>query len=297
MSGVAAPDAACGLRGGAQLTFCRRGSATMLSSARVDAPLALVRSFALADGRLVVPLITIGPGLCGGDLCTLDVRVEAGARVVITNTAATRVLGMPEGAEATQCVRLTAGPGAHLEYYPGLSIPFPDSAFVQEIDVSAASDSRVGLLETWALGRAARDEYLRFRHVRSRTTVRVDGTLIHGDATLLEPRASALAGAGVLDRRRYLVSGFWYGVTVASGRRGQTPEGRFQTGAPDAWDQTAAARLHASLVAFGQSTARQVFLRALGDDGRMVDGVVRDALMRVADAWKVPPLRLERFRG
>jgi hypothetical protein len=39
-----------------------------------------------------------------------------------------------------------------------------------------------------------------------------------------------------------------------------------------------------------------VFLRALGDDGRLLDGIVRDALARVADGWRVPPVRLERFR-
>jgi urease accessory protein UreH len=273
-------DPECGLRGGAQLTFCHRGSTTVLARAHVQAPLKLVRPFALADGRLVVPLITLGPGLCGGDTCTIDVHVEAGARVIVTNTAATRVLGMVDDAQAIQRVRLTAGPAAHVEYYPGLTIPFPDSAFVQEIDVTAAGGARVGILETWAFGRAARDEYLRFRHVRSRTTVRVDGALIYADSTLLEPRAAAVAGAGVLDRRRYLVSGFWYGADVSSDRRGQTPDAPRQT----------------PLVAFGQSAPGQVFLRALGDDGQALDRVVRDALARVADAWKMPPLRLERFR-
>jgi urease accessory protein len=289
-------DPGCGLRGGAQLTFCRRGSATVLSSARVEAPLKLVRSFALADGRLVVPLITLGPGLCGGDRYTIDVQVAAGARVVVTNTAATRVLGMADEAQAIQHVRLTAGPSAHLEYYPGLTIPFPDSAFAQDIEVSAAPDAHVGILETWALGRTARGEYLRFRHVRSRTSVRVDGRLIYADATRFEPRAAAVADTGVLDGRRYLVSGFWYGADVAAGARGQTPDAPLHTVSADDGGQTPDGRLHTALVAFGQSGPGQVFLRALGDDGGTLDGVVRDALSRVADAWKVPPLGLERFR-
>jgi urease accessory protein UreH len=279
-AGCSGSDRERGLRGGAQLTFCRRGSATVLSSARVAAPLKLVRPFALGDGRLVVPLITLGPGLCEGDTCVIDVHVESGARVIVTNTAATRVLGMASGAQATQRVRLAAGPTAHLEYYPGLTILFPDSAFVQEIDVTAARDARVGILETWALGRIARDEYLRFRQVRSRTTVRVDGALVHGEATLLEPRTSMVAGAGVLDRRRYLVSGFWYGADVSSDHRDPTPPSPLRT----------------SLVAFGQSRPGQVFLRALGDDGQALDRIVRDALTDVADAWKISPLRLERFR-
>ncbi len=273
-------DPSCGLAGGAELTFARRGDATVLTHARVEAPLKLVRPFALDDGRLVVPLITLGPGLCGGDVCTIDVHADEGARVIVMNTAATRVLGMTDDAQAVQRVRLTAGPAAHLEYYPGLTIPFPDSAFVQEIAATAAADARVGILETWALGRAARGEYLRFRHVRSHTTVHVNDRLIYADATLLEPGTNALPGAGVLDRRRYLVSGFWYGADVSS----------------DRWGQTRDAALHTSLSAFGQSNPGQVFLRALGDDAQALDAAVRDALARVADAWKVSPLRLERFR-
>jgi urease accessory protein len=252
----------------------------VLTHARVEAPLKIVRPFALDDGRLVVPLITLGPGLCGGDVCTIDVHADAGARVIVMNTAATRVLGMTDDMQATQRVRLTAGPAAHVEYYPGLTIPFPDSAFVQEIDATVARDARLGILETWALGRVARDEYLRFRHVRSRTTVRINETLVYADATLLEPRTNALAGAGVLDRRRYLVSGFWLGADVNCDCRGQTPD----------------ADLHTSLTAFGQTAPGQVFLRALGDDGQSLDALVCDALSRVADAWKVSPLRLERFR-
>ncbi len=295
MKGLLAPDPVRGLRGGAALTFCRRGAATVLSSARVEAPLKLVRPFALADGRLVVPLITLGPGFCGGDRCTIDVHVEADARVVVMNTAATRVLGMADDAQATQRVRLMAGPRAHLEYYPGLTIPFPDSAFVQTIDVRTDADARVGVLETWAFGRIARDEYLRFRHVRSRTTVRVDRTWIYADATVLEPRIASVAAAGVLDRRKYLVSGFWYGGDVTHEPGGAAPAVPSGTG----WTErgrTADVQSGAPLVAFGQPAPRQVFLRALGDDGRVLDGIVRDALARVADGWRVPPVRLERFR-
>jgi urease accessory protein UreH len=277
-------DPECGLSGGARLTFSRRGSATVLSSANVRAPLKLVRPFALPDGRLVVPLITLGPGLCAGDRCTIDVEVGAGARVIVTNTAATRILAMTGEAQATQRVRLTAGPAAHLEYYPGLAIPFPDSAFVQEVEATAADDARVGIVETWALGRAARDEYLRFRRLHSHTTVRVNDTLIYADTTLLEPRISAVAWAGVLDRRRYLLSGFWSGADLSStDYRGQTPN-------------VPVSDPSGELVAFGQSNPGQVFLRALGNDGQSLDRIVRDALTRVADAWKVPPLRLERFR-
>jgi len=266
--------------GRAELRFERRGDATVLAHAHAQAPLKIVRSFPLDDGRLVVPLITIGPGLCGGDTCVIDVRVGEGARAVITNTAATRVLGMRDGESAAQRVQLNAAAGASLEYYPGLTIPFPDSAFTQTIDVDAARDARVALLETWAFGRIARDEYLRFRRLHSRTLVHVDGALAYADALELDPFDTRVEIAGVLDRRRYLVSGFWRGPALA-------PE--------DAGPITEAAT-PPPLVAFGHTKPNQVFLRALGDEGRALDAVVREAFARVARAWRITPVRLERFR-
>ena len=78
----------------------------------------VIRPFELPDGRLVVQLITLGPGLCGGDAIHVDVSAEDGARVVVTTTAATRVMTMEPGQSAEQHVVLRAGPGASLEYYP-----------------------------------------------------------------------------------------------------------------------------------------------------------------------------------
>ncbi len=273
------PDAR-GVCGRAELRFERRGDATILAHAHAQAPLKIVRSFPLDDGRLVVPLITIGPGLCGGDTCVIDVHVAEGARAVVTSTAATRVLGMRDGTSAAQRVQLTAAAGASLEYYPGLTIPFPDSAFTQTIDVEAAGDARVGLLETWAFGRVARDEYLCFRRLHSRTMVHVDGTLAYADALELDPRATRVEIAGVLDRRRYLASGFWRGAALA----------------PEDAEPIADASTVPPLVAFGHTNRNQVFLRALGDEGRALDVVVREGLARVARAWRITPVRLERFR-
>ena len=38
----------------------------------------VIRPFELPDGRLVVQLITLGPGLCGGDAIHVDVTAEDG---------------------------------------------------------------------------------------------------------------------------------------------------------------------------------------------------------------------------
>jgi urease accessory protein len=255
-----------GLHGSVSLTFARRGSRTVLADSRIEAPMTVVRPFDLPDGRLMIQLITLGPGLCGGDSISIDIAADEGARVVVTTTAASKIMSMEAGTRAEQHVTLRAGHEAALEYYPLVTIPFPESALTQTVRVEAAARSRVGVLETWALGRAARGEYLQFTCLSSRTTMAVDGALRYADATHLEPAVHDLTGAAILAGHRYLATGFWQGATL---RGGTSPEHR----ADDV------------LMAFGQSQTGLVYLRALGRDGPALENALRRATEAVAGAW------------
>ena len=262
---------------GADLTFAARAGRTVLTHSRVHAPVALVRPFPLEDGGQLVQLITIGPGLCAGDRIDIRISVSSGARVVLTTPAANRVLSMDAGRHAEQHVELHVATGATLEYYPAVTIPFPDSAFMQTIDVHAESGARVGVLETWALGRTSRDEYLRFRTLSSRTVLHVDDTLVYADATELQPGRDRLDGAGVLAGRRYVTSAVWYGVTLPH----------------DTADPLDAADLVAVLT---QSRPDVACLRAIGSDAPALEAAIRAATDRIAAAWAARPVRLDRFR-
>jgi len=262
--------------GCADLTFARRGGRTVLAHSRVEAPMTLVRPFGLPDGRQLVQLITLGPGFCGGDVVRLCITAGEGAGVVVTTTAATRILSMHPGMHAEQRVEITAARGATIEYYPAVTIPFPDSAFVQTVSVHATPGARVGVMETWALGRTARGEYLDFRSLSNRTTLHVDGDLAYADATELEPDAVQLTGAAVLGGRRYLATGFWYGATIPDEPR---------DGAAD--DDL--------LMAFAQSRPEIAYLRALAGDAPALDAALRRVTDRVAAAWALAPVPLDRF--
>jgi urease accessory protein len=279
------PIAAQQVRGCAELRFTRRGSRTVLAHSRIEAPMTVIRPFALPDGRLVVQLITLGPGLCGGDAMRIAVTAEDGARVIVTSTAATRVMTMEPGEHAEQHVVLRAEHDASLEYYPAVTIPFPGSALAQTVHVTAAPTSRIAVIETWAMGRAARGEYLQFRSLSSRTTLSVDGKLTYADAMHLEPGATDVANAGVMAGRAYVAAGFWHGATVEAdatawpeGRRGVEPV----TGG--------------TLTAFAQSTPDVAYLRVLGDDGPGVDAVLRRSVERVSASWGLPGVHMDRFR-
>ncbi|HET7694682.1 MAG TPA: urease accessory protein UreD [Vicinamibacterales bacterium] len=258
--------------GRATLRFARAGRHTRLAHSQVSAPLAIVRPFDLPDGRLVIQLVTLGPGLCGGDAVHVDVAVDEGAALVLTTTAATRVMSMSPGDRASQHVALRAGPGASLEYYPAPAIPFPGSALTQSLTIDADESARVAVVESWALGRSARGEYLQFRSLSSRTRFTTGGTLLYADALQLEPAEHDVANAGILDGRRYLAAGFFTGVDAIA--------------APDPHPDAALAMSRPGLA----------YLRVLADDAPALDAAVQRSLERVALAWNRPAVRFDRFR-
>jgi urease accessory protein len=263
------------LNGRIKLVFKSNGRGTSLARSHVAAPLKIVRPFALNDGRALVQVLTLGPGLCGGDCCTLDVTVEPGARAVVIMQTASRILGMSDGASATQRVNLVVGTGAQLEYYPGLTIPFAGSCLKQSVTARADRDSRLGILETWAMGRTSRGEYLRFRHLSSRTIVSIDDRPVFADALEIEPALTNAAATGCLENHHYVASGFWHGV-------------------PD--DAPITPPSSGALLAFDRSSSReQVFLRALADDGYEIATTLQSAADAIGLAWGCEPIPLKRF--
>jgi urease accessory protein len=266
------------LHGRLTLRFTATGAHTILSHAKVVAPLKIVRPFRLDDGRLLVQMLSLGPGLCGGDACSIDVTVEQGARVVLVAQSATRILAMRDSEPARQRVALTVRAGGQLEYYPGLVIPFPDSSVEQRLDVDLEPGARVGVVESFAMGRTGRGEYLQFRRLLTRTAVAAAGSPLYRDGMDLQPGAANLAGTGVLEGYRYVASGYWYGASDSS--IPQRPE-------DDAGDGV--------LMAIGQPAANQIYMRVLAADGCRLGESLQKALRGIQAGWGLTPIPLQRF--
>lgn len=275
IAGTPAPPPAAVLRSRLELVFAPGRGGTTLAHAHVTAPLKIVRPFPLDGGRALVQIVTLGPGLCAGDRCAIDVTVEPGARAVVVMQSASRLLGMPDGEHASQTVTLTVRGGGQLEYYPGLTIPFADSDFVQRVQADAEPGSRLAIVESWATGRTGCGEHLRFRRLSSRTTVSIGGRPAYADALELVPALAHVGGAGVLERHRYVASGFWHGATLPEHECLPAAEG--------------------TLVAFGQTTPTQVYLRALATDGVALGRVVQAATRSVHESWGLEPIPHRRF--
>jgi urease accessory protein UreH len=143
------------------------------------------------------------------------------------------------------------------------------------VTVAADRLSRVGILECWATGRQSRGEYLRFRHLSSRTIVSLNGQPAFADALDIDGTSNLAAGSGILEGHRYVASGFWHGVPA---------------------DASIALTTTDALLAFGRSASPDhVFLRALAHDSFVMSGLLQSAVDVISGAWGLEPIPMRRF--
>jgi urease accessory protein len=196
-----------------ELTFAMREGKTYIAHQSTAAPLKIWRPFAIdgkhsEDGRVLVQIINVSPGVIAGDNYDIKIHLNENAKVVLVNQSATKLHQMPEGLSAKQTIHIHLEDNAELEYYPGLTIPFPDAAFEQKINVELSENAKFSFLESWAMGRIERSESFVFRHLSSRLRVKRSGKLIYADALELRP---LFVTTGILDGHTYIASGLWWG--------------------------------------------------------------------------------------
>ncbi len=222
--------------GQVRLEVTVRAGASVITEQYSHAPLKILRPFALADGTLLVQLLSVGPGMLEHDHYDISVRVNAGAKLLLINQAASKVLTMHPNTHATQTVTLSVAAGGCLEYYPGTTLPYPGAALQQTIDVHTERGATFGLLETWATGRVARGEMNAFQKLESHTTIYQAGKPLYRDALWLTPETAHTWG--VFEGHHYLASGYWLGDWGVLEPLSQHEDGLMVARGTDAHDNT-----------------------------------------------------------
>ncbi|HEX8630367.1 MAG TPA: urease accessory protein UreD [Catenuloplanes sp.] len=173
------------------------GGGTRLAVLRGQSPL-LPRRTAGRPGEAQVHLVGGAAGPLGGDDLTIEVRVEAGARLCVRSVAAAVALPGPDGARSVLRVRATVAPGASLRWLPE---PLIAAAGCRHDAVSVVEVAAGGAL-VW------RDELVCGRHGEAPGTVGLDTTIRYATTTLYRhqlavgPSAHGWSGAAVLGAGR-----------------------------------------------------------------------------------------------
>lgn len=133
-------------------------------------------------------------GVAGGDRMRVAVTAAAGAAALVTTQAAEKVY-RSLGPDSRIETRLTAGPGAWLEWAPQEAILFDGARLRRSLEIEIAPGGRLLAGEMLVYGRTARGERFGRGLLHERWQVRRAGRLIWADALHLDGEIPAVLAA------------------------------------------------------------------------------------------------------
>ena len=173
------------------------------------------------------------PGLFGGDDLECSIRVERGARVVVTQQSATKI-HPSEDRPAKQNNHVFVETGAELQLYLEPVIPFAHSSLRQTTRIDVQPGGRLMFWEGFMAGRVGRGERWRFRELSSESQLRSNNRLVHLDRFVLLPSGFERWACAIGDCS-YVGTGLYVGeqaLTFATMLHQALPEAGIDT--PDA---------------------------------------------------------------
>jgi urease accessory protein len=138
----------------------------------------------------------VGPGYLPGDRLSIDITVDAGAKLTVRGQSATKLYPSPRGEPAVADVRLTVGAGARLTYLPGELIPFRQSILRQVTRIAVEPGGHCVLGEIVTPGRIAMGEVDAYTHLRLDVEASLGGRLVLAERARLEPSHGSLTSIG-----------------------------------------------------------------------------------------------------
>jgi urease accessory protein len=126
----------------------------------------------------------VSGGLTGGDRFSWEAKLAANTSLSVTTQACEKIYHADHGYAEIKA-QLTLGEGAALSWLPQEAILFDRSAVRRVIDVDLAPSSRLLILESAILGRAAFGETVTQTLLQDRWRIRIAGHLVHAEETKL----------------------------------------------------------------------------------------------------------------
>jgi urease accessory protein len=196
-----------GRSGRLDLTFAYSRGRTIVRNVYCEVPYKITRLHdSSTSGLAHLILMHCTAGLFGGDVAECTIRVEAGARVRITQQSATKIHPC-EGKVAIQTTRIHVAADGELHVDLDPVIPFAGSRTKQSTRIDVDAGARVYLWEGLMAGRVGHGEAWQFEEFCSETLVRVAGRLLYLDRFRLAPREQTPNTPWMLRDSYYLGSG------------------------------------------------------------------------------------------
>jgi len=218
------PLAEVGRQGRMDLRLIQQNGRTVIDHAYCEIPFKITRDLNSGGSIAHLMMMHCTAGLFGGDNLECSIRVERGARVIITQQSATKI--HPSGGlPAIQRHHVFVEASAELQLYLEPVIPFRGSSLKQTMQIEFQPGARLVFWEGLMAGRVARGEYWQFQELSSETRLLCDGETLFLDRFLL--RSGGESSAWSMGNCAYLGTGFYVGEdapALAANLREELPE-------------------------------------------------------------------------
>jgi urease accessory protein len=165
-----------------------RGRSVVVASS-AQSPLQLLNPSNEGAGAWVY-LASLGGGFVGDDALALEVEVKAGAMLLLSAQASTKVY---RGSRASFAMRARVEAGATVVVWPPPVSCFSGARLEQVQRLELASDASVLLVDAFTAGRVANGERWSFEGLSSRLSVDVEGTPWLREAVQLDGEHGGIA--------------------------------------------------------------------------------------------------------
>ncbi|MDX2158208.1 MAG: urease accessory protein UreD [Hyphomicrobiaceae bacterium] len=169
--------------GGAHVRLGAASGRTVVRELKQSGGYRLAMPSTFAD-HIEVSQINTGGGVAGGDRVETSVAIEQGADAVFSTQGAERIYRSSSAASEIG-VRLTLAAGGRLDWLPQQTILYAGARLRRRIEVDAAADSRLLMVEMLTFGRPASEECGEPARVDDQWRIRRGGRLVLTEALRL----------------------------------------------------------------------------------------------------------------
>ena len=210
-----------GKHGVLRMTFEPRGERTVVVDQFWRIPLQVMPpSYQDEDGQAFLYLLNPTGGIVQGDRLDVEIRLRAGAQVLVTTQSATKVYRVERDC-ARETNRFVVEAGGLLEYLPDQTIPYAAATFRRSTHVDAHRTATVIVGEILSAGRVARGEAFEFTRVETELCITTDGVMRLLDRLDLRPATRPLPALGVWEDHHHYASLHVVGPGVEDGLAGR----------------------------------------------------------------------------
>ena len=197
-------------RGHLELVISERGGRSIASRQFHQGALRVMRPHYLDDsGQVCYVMINPGGAYLGADLYTIDIKVQAGARLLLTTQSATKIYRTP-GSFAEQRMTVHLAEGAQLELAPDQLIAYREARYRQNTYITVHPSSSLVMAEIVTPGWSPDGSSFKYEELRLRNEIHVSVT--HGSVLLMlynqfiRPPLADVTGMGFMEGFSHLGS-------------------------------------------------------------------------------------------